>query len=243
MAEWLTVKLSPRIVSDARAIQRYYEDTYDCPSTYIAYGAHLEASLTPDLVERLGVEPGRYLLAVGRLEPEKNVHLAVEAYRSMHTDMPLVIVGDTNWESPYARRLKTSGDERVKFVGGVYEPDVLRELYSNCYVYIHGNEVGGTGPALLTALSHGCCVAALDVVFNREVLAGGHGMFFEKSPSSLAGVLERLLGDPELAESFRATARARVEEAYTWDRICDQYELLCRSLLDGRYRPGWPASD
>ena len=121
--------------------------------------------------------------------------------------MKLVIAGAANWKSPFVERLKRTDDPRVVFLGGVYTPGHIKELHCHCHAYVHGNEVGGTNPALLKALGYGNCVLALDVSYNAEVVAGA-GILYRKDPADLAAKLQRVIDHPEEAREFRLRACA-----------------------------------
>jgi glycosyltransferase involved in cell wall biosynthesis len=170
---------------------------------------------------------GEYYLIVGRLIPDNNASLIVQGFRQSGTKRKLVIVGDVPYKDAYADALKQIKDQRIVFTGYVRDADMLRELYCNSYAYIHGHEFGGTNPTLLKALACGCCVLALDTLFNREVLDHEkYGIFFQKDPKEIARLIDRVDNDALLIDSFRSKARKRITERYTWERITDQYEKL-----------------
>jgi glycosyltransferase involved in cell wall biosynthesis len=239
--EWTATKLADRIVSDSRGIQDYYRDRFSTPSTFIAYGAHLAGSDDPSILGQYGLEPGGYVFVASRLEPENNADTTIAAFEKVRTDKKLVIAGGANWDSPYVERLKRTADPRVQLLGPVYEPGHIQELHAQCYAYVHGNEVGGTNPALLKALGYGNCVLALDVNFNAEVV-GDAGILYRKDPEDLAKHLQTVLDDPELAQGYRDRAPGRILEAYQWPKITEDYERLFTHILDGHYRRH-PASD
>jgi glycosyltransferase involved in cell wall biosynthesis len=118
--------------------------------------------------------------------------------------------------------------------GFVYDKDMLTELWCNCYAYVHGNEVGGTNPALLQAMASGSFVISLDVPFNREVL-GEAGIYFAKDAPSLADKLEWSLGHAADLADFRAQAVERIKERYCWDTVAGRYEAMFHELVDGKY--------
>jgi glycosyltransferase involved in cell wall biosynthesis len=115
--------------------------------------------------------------------------------------------------------------------GFIYDKDLLRELWCNCYAYIHGNEVGGTNPALLQSMAAGCFIIAKNVSFNNDVLEDcGH--YFDKNPVSLADEMNWALYNPELLQPYKKKARARIKEHYSWDLMADKYEYLFLQLVN-----------
>jgi glycosyltransferase involved in cell wall biosynthesis len=160
---------------------------------------------------------------VSRLEPENNAHLVIEAYASVSTNMPLLIVGDAPYAHEYIARLKSTQDSRVRFTGGIYGTG-YRELQSHTAVYIQATEVGGTHPALIEAMGAGNCVIAYDTPENREVL-GDCGLLF-KDVAELTRYIQGAIDDPVRASAFGDKAQARAKAVYSWDAITSQYEKL-----------------
>lgn len=234
-SEWLSTKTAHRVVTDNGAIQDYYEQRYKTPSTFIAYGAHIESSNSAEVIEQYGLSSGDYFFVASRLEPENNADLTIDAFRKVETDKKLVIAGSANWKSPYIERIQKTADERVIFLGGVYEPGHIKELHAHCFAYVHGNEVGGTNPALLKALGYGNCVLALDNPFNAEVVADA-GVMYSKDPSDLTRKMQALVDHPEKAEEYRRKGVERIRTAYRWDTITEGYEKLFQNLVDGYYK-------
>lgn len=239
--EWCSAKLATRVVSDSRAIQAYYDGRYSTPSTYIAYGAHVERSKDASILAEYGLEPHEYFFVASRLEPENNADTTIRAFEKVKTDKKLVIAGGANWDSPFVDALKKTSDPRVRLLGPVYEDGHIQALHTYCYAYVHGNEVGGTNPALLKALGYGNCVLALDVPFNAEVVDDA-AVLYAKDPVALAEKMQRLIDDPDLAERYRQRAPRRIEEAYQWTAVTRDYEQLLQGLVGGHYA-GRPSSD
>ena len=157
--EWCSAHLADRIVSDSRGIQAYYDERFSTPLTFIAYGAHVEGSTNPAILEEMAWCRVSTLLA-SRLEPENNADITVRAFEQVQTSKQLIVAGGANWDSPFVDRLRQATDPRVKFLGPVYEEGHIQELHAHCYAYVHGNEVRHH-PALLKALGYGNCVLAL----------------------------------------------------------------------------------
>ena len=114
--------------------------------------------------------------------PENNYETMIAEFMKSTTSKKLVII--TNIEkNKFYERLKQKTefykDERIKFVGTVYNKDLLKEIRKNAYGYLHGHEVGGTNPSLLEALATTNLNLLLDVGFNREVAMDG-ALYFNK---------------------------------------------------------------
>ncbi len=213
--------LPVHIVTDARVIQRFYHQRYGRSTDYFAYGTDLDPAPDDGTLRRLGLADRRYVLYVSRLEPENNAHVVIEAYRSVATDLPLVIVGDAPYASDYIASIRRTDDPRVRFLGAVYGQG-YRILRSHAAAYVQATEVGGTHPALVEAMGSGNAIVANDVPEHRETLADA-GLYYAGA-GELSVAIQRLLDDRELADSFGARARARAEDQFSWEAITGAYE-------------------
>jgi glycosyltransferase involved in cell wall biosynthesis len=226
-ASFLATKFFDRVVTDSEQMAKIYQQEFHSPSVTIAYGATTDISKNRRLLEKFNIGTDGYYLIVGRLIPDNNADLIIRAFERSTTKRKLVILGDVPYKDPFAESVRSTQDPRIQFPGYIRDKDELRELYCNCYAYIHGHEFGGTNPSLLKALAYGCCVLALDTVFNREVLADEkHGLFFKKSEESFLQRLEQIDENDSRVKEKRESARSRITEKYTWEKIVDQYERL-----------------
>ncbi len=230
ISEWVATWAASRIVCDSDEMATYYRRKFGKQSERISYGGSgVRSEDTARLRSQYGLESRKYFLYVSRLEPENNAHLFVKAYERIKTDMPFIVVGDAPYAQGYILAMKAAADARVRFLGYVFGDD-CKLLASHAFVYFHGNEVGGTNPGLVEAMSLGNCILAIDVPFNREVL-GEAGFFFNAANSQdLPAKIERLLGDPDAVLSSREAAAGRARERYDWDKVTDQYECFFKGL-------------
>ncbi len=221
------------VVTDSERMAEIYRTEFKAESIVIAYGANISASQKPDLIQKYRLAPGEYYLVVGRLVPDNNAALIIQEFQHSETKKKLVVVGDVTYKDRYAQSLKQIEDPRIIFTGYVKDADMLNELYTNAYAYIHGHGYGGTNPTLLTALASGCCILALDNVFNREVLDDEeYGFYFNKEPQNLSRLIDFVDRHAAALEVYREKSRDRIADRYTWDKIIYQYESLFESLIE-----------
>ena len=233
LAERLAVLWSDRLIADAEGIRDYYSEKFSAPSELISYGAPLVGRKSDRLAE-LGLTPAAYHLVVARFEPENHVDMIVGGYRNSNAKLPLVVVGSAPYSDRYTRLIHGLSDERVRFLGGVWDQELLDQLYVNARTYLHGHSVGGTNPALLRALGAGTATTAFDVSFNREVL-GEAGVYF-RSASDLSALIEQTENDHSATRLRAKLAAARAID-YDWDDVAGRYEQLCVSLMQTANRP------
>ena len=234
-AERLSPRLATRAITDSHAVAGIYRRRYGRDIGVVPYGAKLPDPEPSDVLERLGLEPRRYVLFVGRLEPENNPHMLVEAWSRISTErtrgMKLVVVGGAPYASDYITRVRRGADPRVVFPGYVFGSGYW-ELQRNAYLFCAPTEVGGTHPVILESLVAGNCVLVNDYRPNAETV-GDAGVYFsgDEGAPDLTRQLERLLDEPETVASYRDLARERAA-LYSWDAVATAYEQLLLEVSD-----------
>ncbi len=225
------VRFCTRLITDADAMRVFYQGAFGVDSEMIAYGADVERSEHPELISSLGVKARDYYLIVSRLIPENSLLAMLEGFCRSGTSRRLLVVGSANYEDAFHARLSAiaAADARITLVGHVSDQELLKELWCNCYAYLHGHSVGGTNPALLRGMGYGSCVLALQTPFNREVLLDT-GRYFTADSASVAALVDEIDAAPECAARLRTLAQERIRLQYTWDGVADDYEWLFRNV-------------
>ncbi|MBI5106044.1 MAG: glycosyltransferase [Solirubrobacterales bacterium] len=216
-------------ITDSHRVADVFAMRYGRRIGVIPYGVEDPGHEGTGMLERLGLEPRRYLLFVGRLEPENNPHVLVEAFSHVSGEqargMKLVVVGGAPYADEYINQVRRGGDPRVVFPGYVYGRGYW-ELQRHAYAFVAPTEVGGTHPVILEAMAAGNCVVVNDHAPNVETV-GDAALTFSGAEGvpALVRRLEQVLADPGLVEEYRrrATERAR---RYSWEAVTDQYEDL-----------------
>jgi glycosyltransferase involved in cell wall biosynthesis len=184
------------------------------------------------MLTQLGLEAGRYILYVSRLEPENNAHVVMEAYAEADLDLPLVVVGD----APYAAEYKHHLQELAERIPGIHLTgfvfgDGYAELQSNATVYVQATEVGGTHPALVEAMGRGAAIIANDVPEHREVLGEAGLYYLRNDVRHLAMTLRTLVAAPAQREALGRSAAERAQRLYSWEHVTDLYERLFERMV------------
>ena len=166
-----------------------------------------------------------YYLVVGRFVPENNYETMIKEFMKSHSKRDFAIITNVNdkFLEELENKLHFKSDSRIKFVGTVYDQELLMKIRENAYAYFHGHEVGGTNPSLLEALGSTDLNLLLDVGFNREV-AEDAAVYWTKQSGYLAKMIDKAdaLDYTQIVEYGRK-AKKRVNEAYSWELICDKY--------------------
>ena len=231
------VENSDLAICDSVNIEKYIHETYGTKvknTTFIAYGAHVARSACSE--EKLQnwyqthqLTKDGYYLIVGRFVPENNYETMISEFMRSETKRALVIITNVEKNRFYQQLAEKTGfekDERIRFVGTVYDQELLKKIREEAHGYLHGHEVGGTNPSLLEALASTRINLLLDVGFNREVGENG-ALYWNKQAGSLAALLEKAdnLGADEIAELDR-NSLDRVKNSYSWKKICSEYETV-----------------
>lgn len=217
-AESWAAKKSDFLIADSPAIQEYLHDKYQREASYIAYGAEVFKTPDPSVLRSFGMQAEGYSLVIARPEPENNVHIICDAYSLLETNKPLLVIG--NFENEYGKELKRLyQSDKIRFLGPIYDLEVLNQLRYFSHLYFHGHSVGGTNPSLLEAMASNAFICAHDNVFNRAVL-GQDALYF----SHRDDLLSLLRKDPPkqlFTDKLEANKR-KIEEHYSWNTITDQ---------------------
>ena len=232
------VKHADLLIRDSVNIEKYIQEEYkkyNPKTTYIAYGSDTLPSLLDDKNEKYiswlnenGLKSKRYYLIVGRFVPENNFETMIREFMQSKSKKDLAIISTDNdkFLDELEDKLHFKNDKRVKFVGTVYDQELLKKIRENAYGYFHGHEVGGTNPSLLEAMGSTDLNLLLGVGFNREV-AQDAALYWSKKEGSLAKLIDRADQlDVEEVRKMGIKAKERVNTAYSWKFIVDQYEKL-----------------
>lgn len=241
ISEQIMVKYSDLVICDSINIEKYIHKCYDKKgirrenpkTTFIAYGADLTHSKLADDDSKLvswykdkGLKKKEYYLVVGRFVPENSYEVMIREFMKSKSKKDFAII--TNMDSKYLneleKKLHFKSDNRIKFVGTVYDQEMLKKIRENAYAYFHGHTVGGTNPSLIEALGSTDLNLLINVGFNKEV-AEDCALYWSDKPGNLASLINK--ADHMKVNEIKKLgekAKKRVAKEYTWEKICKQYE-------------------
>ena len=228
-------KYANLIISDNRGIETYIQNTYPwARTTFIAYGTDLsKTTLTAeddpvrDWYQKWQTQEKDYYLILGRFVPENNYEIAIREFMKSSTERDLVIICNHEGNAYFDELRQITGfdkDKRVKFVGTVYDQDLLKYIRNQAFAYIHGHEVGGTNPGLLEALAQTDLNLIYNVDFNHQV-AQDTALYWTKEDGNLSQLIDSVDGKVSF-EDLGNAAKANMKENYTWEKIVGEYEEL-----------------
>ena len=236
-SEQLMVKHADLLVCDSKNIEKYIREDYkqyQPKTTYIAYGTDTtpsslkaEDAKVRDWYQEKGVSENGYYLVVGRFVPENNYEAMIREFIKSKSKKDFVLITNVEQNKFYDQLLQDTGfdkDPRVKFVGTVYDQELLKYIRENAFAYFHGHEVGGTNPSLLEALASTKLNLLLDVGFNREVGEDGAIYWRKDNLQHIIKISEEL--SQEEIEKMNKLSTKQVKERFSWEFIVDEYETL-----------------
>ncbi len=248
ISEQMMIKYCDLAICDSINIEKYIHKSYDGKgikkrdpkTTYIAYGADLTLSKLSDddkeLVdwyENKGLKKKEYYLVVGRFVTENSFEVMIREFMKSKSKKNFAIITNVNdkFLEELERKLHFKKDPRIKFVGTVYDQELLKKIRENAYAYFHGHTVGGTNPSLIEALGSTDLNLLVDVGFNREV-AEDCALYWSREENNLAALIDEAdkMSEENILELGRK-AKERVAKEYTWEKICEQY---LQTFIDGR---------
>lgn len=166
-------------------------------------------------------------MIVGRFVPENNYESIIREFMKSQTQRDLLIVCNYQGNVYFDELRNKTGfdqDKRIKFVGTVYDQELLKYIRNQAFAYIHGHEVGGTNPGLLEALAQTDLNLVLGVDFNRQV-AKETALYWDKKVDNLVDVIHQVDKQSDFSDLGQA-AKENMEEHYTWEKIVGEYEEL-----------------
>lgn len=231
-ARWLLrqcEKLSLRFSNRVVFVNKYQMEKCGAldKSVFIPNGIDsVTASGSTSFLEKHGIHQGEYLLAVGRLTPEKGLQYLVEAANRLPQVTQVVIAGASDHDDTYRRLLEqVDTGHKVVFTGFTTGED-LRQLYSHARALVLPSVNEGFPMVMLEAMAYGLPIVCSDIPGTRQVELPEHDYFAMGNVDALTVALSRLLSEPTREQHYDLTH-------YNWDHIAaltrQQYQLAMSS--------------
>jgi glycosyltransferase involved in cell wall biosynthesis len=229
--EWVGAATSSALIADHPEIARHLRRRgFKNNIIMIPYGADEITTAPESPVRSLGLEPGRYLLSVGRVEPENNTLMMVQAYARRLRKIDFVCLGSLNpKENRYHAEVMAAGEGRVLFPGAIYESEQVKALRFHAAAYCHGHSVGGTNPSLVESLGAGNAIVAHRNQFNSWV--AGPGQLYFDSVDECARAFDSVEEGGAMLREAAWSSRRRHLEHFKWEPVLRAYEAVCERFV------------
>ena len=222
LGERIIARYADEVIVLSQDVQDYFWKTYGRRTNLIANAVTpIEAAPCREIRRQFGLERHGYVLYLARIVPEKGLHHLIRAFRRCGGTCRLAIAGEVP-ENEYGREIRSlaAGCDRIVFTGFA-QGEVLRELYSNCALYVLPSQVEGMALTLLEAMSAGARCLTSDIPENTEVLEDFGTFFASGDEESLYCALSSLLAQP--GENPRAEEqRQLIRQQYSYDTMVEK---------------------
>lgn len=233
-AEKLAVHSSKFHIADSPVIKEYLDAKYKITSKYIAYGAGLHPAANESLLAEYGLKKYNYFLLMARMEPENNIEMILDGYCLTQSSTRFIVIGNTS--NGFGKYLvdKYKNENRIVFLGGIFDEQKVESITSFCSLYFHGHSVGGTNPSLLDAMAAKVPLAVHHNRFNRSIVKENALSFTNATDVCNIINANRYADEQHINNNY-----STISNEFSWPVIIDQYEayfIKCR-LSNQAYYP------
>ena len=236
LGERFGMRLSDRRIVISEVIREIVRKNHQLESQLIPNGVALPPLPTlADALTPFGLEPGRYVLLVSRLVPEKRHLDLIDAFsKAKLPGWKLAIVGASDHPDAYVQQvLQRSQAVSNTVCTGLQTGQALSELYGNAGLFVLPSSHEGLPIALLEALSYGLPVIASDIPANVGVGLTPENYFPLGDVDALASRLVSFSAQP-LTDAARSERRDWVSARFNWGDIAAETLAVYQSLLASR---------
>ncbi len=218
-AEKLAVKSNTYLIADSVAIQKYFEEKYNKKIFFVPYSAKIFNNPDKKILENFNLQPYEYNLLIARLQSDNNIEPIIKGVLASKTKIPLLIIG--NHKNKFGEYLKeTYKSDKIKFLGAIYDLEILNNLRHYSKFYFHGHSAGGTNPSLLEAMASSAFIIANNNPYNKAVLKN-NGLYFSDY-KQIADILNNN-DKKDVFDSQIKNNLAEIETKYSPQTIIDSY--------------------
>ncbi|GAA6616701.1 glycosyltransferase family 4 protein [Scytonema sp. NUACC26] len=231
------VNFAHGLIVVSEALKSYFLQTYGRETIYIPNAPANYAQSDPTFTygTSLGLTPGRYILFLGRLVPEKRPDLLVEAFSRLRPDgWKLVLAGGISDTKGFTSKLleKVANHRNIMFAGELRGPR-LWEIVRGAGLFVLPSDLEGLPLALLEAMKEGIPVLASNIAPHQQLIGEGRGMLFEAgSIDSCIRSLDWIVNRPDEMKLMAENAQKYVMQNYSWEQICTEHLKVYKTLLN-----------
>ncbi len=225
-AEKLAALHSDYLISDSEGIKQYLIDTYQKSSKFIAYGAHVFENPDLKVLSKYNLKANEYNIVIARIEPENNIDTILDGVKD--DKYKTIVIGDID-KTKLGRSLNETfkNHKNIKFLGAIYNTNVLNNLRYFSRIYFHGHSVGGTNPSLLEAMACSCMIIANDNPFNKSILQH-NALYFSTAHEIKTHIQD--FNKTKWKDSIHNNV-LKIKNIYSWEIINKSYINFFKEIL------------
>lgn len=245
MSAYFMARASDYLICDANAIKDIYDKMIKKKrpaKVFIPYGSYPAIEIKKDYPLKVneyftkhGIRPNEYYVIVNRFMPENSYELILDQFVKSNTKKDLILVTNQDKEHEYydelRKKIPFEQDKRIKFVGTMYDKEILNYLRQCAFAYINGHTLGGTNPGLLEAMASTGFVLAHNNVFSHEA-CDNLAIYYDKEHTLGSAMAEAEALDCNTIENIKLRSRTRMKELYDWKDVAARYEQLFEKSVE-----------
>jgi len=223
LGEYLGSKSADGVIVISTVIQNIIKKRCNKGSHIIYNGVPVpKLSKKTNFLDKIGVKPENYIIAVARFVPEKGIDLLIKAFQMINTKYKLVVAGDADHETKYSKNLKQMIDEDDNIIRtGYITGKPLIQLFSHAGLFVLPSYHEGLPIALLEAMSYGLSVLVSDIPANLEVGLSKNRYFKCGDVNALRKKMLYHIAN-KISKDEKMYFRSQIEEKYNWAKIAEQ---------------------
>jgi glycosyltransferase involved in cell wall biosynthesis len=233
LGEYLGMRFANARIIISNAIAQSVKERLGETANIIPNGVMLAAPRTSaTALASFGLEPGRYVLAVGRIVPEKRHLDLIAAFQKANLPgWKLAIVGAPDHPDDYSRSVDAAATAAANVVmTGFQTGTPLAELFGHAGLFVLPSSHEGLPIALLEALAAGVKSLASDIAPNREIGLDSGSYYPLGDTDALATLLTKWAAAP-LSSAERQELRAHVAAHFDWNVVAQRTLAVYRRVL------------
>lgn len=229
--ERLGTRFADRVIVISKVIEQILADKYGrTDGVRLIYNGvnRPHRSTSTDYIESLGLQPQRYVVAIGRFVEEKGFHDLVKAFAESHladSGYRLAIAGDADHPDEYSERLKRIASENDVVLTGFIRGERMSQLMTNAALFCMPSYHEGLPIALLEAMSYELDAAVSNIPANRLDCLTPDDFFTPGDTNAIAKILTAKLTHPVTPRTYDLTP-------YDWDDIARRTEAVYKEICN-----------
>ena len=237
LGEQAATKYADSLVVVSDDLRQYFQQTYSRDTVYIpnAPGTYAESDSSFTFGKSLGLDPGKYIIYLGRLVPEKCPDLLIHAFRKLkHTGWKLVLVGGTSDTNSFTSDLKALARSSPDIVlTGELQGTRLAEIVRGAGLFTLPSNLEGLPLAMLEGMQEGIPMVASNIPPHHQLVGNDRGLLFQAGDiDSCTAALTWAIDHPVEMRVMGDRGQHHVRSHYTWEQTTQDNLKLYNLLLE-----------
>jgi glycosyltransferase involved in cell wall biosynthesis len=233
LAEGVLVHSADQLTVVSANLRDYFAREHDCEANFIPNGVAVPMPATgSNLLERFGLEPGKYMLFAGRMTPEKGCHDLIAVFNRANVNSMKLLIAGGNGSAEYVERVRKLADPRRVVLAGHLTGEDLGAAFTHAHSFALPSYIEGMSLSLLEGIAHRLPLLVSDIAENRSVCGGAPLYFHAGQLHQLQAAVEHLCALPAPVLQYRVDS----SKLPRWSDVARQYQAVYNRALSTRER-------